>query len=325
MFGIVFMDKMGRSEQKQREKYIQIRLEINRNQLKAILIVALGLIAAELTSETLTMTTWYPSPSGTYKTLRATMNAYFAYSGGSVGIGTTAPANKLSVSGNADFSGSVGIGTTSPNAIVEVVPNGAKNVIRIIGETTGNLAPLVINETGTTAGITHYGIWSNVDGVHATGDNIAGYFTATGGANNYGLLIPNGNVGIGTTSPGAKLNVAGNIIRKSGTSANAMIDCVGGITYTAANFTCLNVQGHNAIGSANNWFIESTNVNLQAVCYALGASGTYPPASDNEVSNTLCRANYYDTPTDNTTPAKWVYSCSGTSYVRSQDITCRYE
>ena len=98
-----------------------IRIEINRRRLKAVLIVVLGLVAAELTSETLTMTTWYPSPSGTYKTLRSTMNAYFAYSGiSSVGIGTTAPANKLSVNGNADFSGNVGIGTTSPQAKLHV-------------------------------------------------------------------------------------------------------------------------------------------------------------------------------------------------------------
>ena len=82
-----------------RDKYFRLRLVSSRRRLKAVLIVVLGLIAAELTSETLTMTTWYPSPSGTYKTLRATMNAYFAYSGGSVGIGTTAPGQKLSVAG----------------------------------------------------------------------------------------------------------------------------------------------------------------------------------------------------------------------------------
>ena len=35
--------------------------------------------------------------------------------GGKVGIGTAAPANRLSVSGDADFSGSVGLGTTNPS------------------------------------------------------------------------------------------------------------------------------------------------------------------------------------------------------------------
>ncbi len=55
---------------------------------------------------------------------------------GNVGIGTVAPANKLSVSGNADFTGNVGIGTTTPDARLEVnggnviVDNGANSRIK---------------------------------------------------------------------------------------------------------------------------------------------------------------------------------------------------
>jgi len=39
---------------------------------------------------------------------------------GNVGIGTTAPANKLSVSGSANFTGNVGIGTTTPASALQV-------------------------------------------------------------------------------------------------------------------------------------------------------------------------------------------------------------
>lgn len=42
---------------------------------------------------------------------------------GNVGIGTTAPANKLSVTGNADVSGNVGIGTTTPVNKLSVAGN----------------------------------------------------------------------------------------------------------------------------------------------------------------------------------------------------------
>src|SRR4051794_32535911 len=43
---------------------------------------------------------------------------------GSVGIGTTAPANKLSVGGNADFTGNVGVGTTTPATKLHVIGSG---------------------------------------------------------------------------------------------------------------------------------------------------------------------------------------------------------
>jgi hypothetical protein len=39
---------------------------------------------------------------------------------GNIGIGTTAPANKLSVNGTANFTGNVGIGTASPVEAFEV-------------------------------------------------------------------------------------------------------------------------------------------------------------------------------------------------------------
>ena len=42
---------------------------------------------------------------------------------GNVGIGNTGPSNKLSVTGNADFSGNVGIGTTTPAHKLEVAGN----------------------------------------------------------------------------------------------------------------------------------------------------------------------------------------------------------
>ncbi len=48
----------------------------------------------------------------------------FMDNSGNVGIGTLTPANKLTVSGNANFTGKVGIGTSSPSAPLSVTANG---------------------------------------------------------------------------------------------------------------------------------------------------------------------------------------------------------
>jgi len=76
---------------------------------------------------------------------------------------------------------------------------------------------LTISQTGTAA--TNYGLYSTATGAGAT--NIAGYFSAQNATtNNYGLIVEYGNVGIGTTAPGEKLEVVGDIISK-GTSWTA--------------------------------------------------------------------------------------------------------
>ena len=56
---------------------------------------------------------------------------------GNVGIGVTSPANKLSVSGNADFSGNVGIGTTAPVAKLHA-ETGLANTAAVYGYATGS-------------------------------------------------------------------------------------------------------------------------------------------------------------------------------------------
>ncbi len=54
----------------------------------------------ELGSENVTLTTYYPAPSGVYTRMITTSATFLARDGGSVGIGNAAPAQKLDVTGN---------------------------------------------------------------------------------------------------------------------------------------------------------------------------------------------------------------------------------
>lgn len=84
----------------EKDGYIRVRLEIKRSQLTlAAALVFLTVLAVKLNSETMTLTTYYPSPAGIYKLLTSTQRTVLARDGGNVGIGTASPLFKLDVNG----------------------------------------------------------------------------------------------------------------------------------------------------------------------------------------------------------------------------------
>ncbi len=71
---------------------VRFDLSFSRRFLSAAGALAIMLCAVpELDSESVTLSTYYPAPSGVYTNMITTGNTYLARDGGSVGIGSTAP------------------------------------------------------------------------------------------------------------------------------------------------------------------------------------------------------------------------------------------
>lgn len=80
---------------------IHLDFRLGRSSLRWLLCGAMVLAAApELGSESVTLTTYYPAPSGIYTQMITTNNTYLSRDSGNVGIGTTSPGQKLDVRGN---------------------------------------------------------------------------------------------------------------------------------------------------------------------------------------------------------------------------------
>lgn len=123
--------------------------------------------------------------------------------------------------------GNIGVGTTTPSYkmhVVETTPNNDSPGIYGEHAVTDNYGVGVTGKggwkgvSGTVAGTGgggYIGVQGNATTSNAAGSTYGGYFTASGGANNYGIYASSskhylqGNVGLGTTAPGARLHLKG--------------------------------------------------------------------------------------------------------------------
>ncbi len=104
----------------------------------SIAALLLLIMAPELGSENVDLTSYYPAPSGVYNKMITYENAYLATNSGHVGIGTTNPAAKLQVaSGNLIIDG-IGGG-------LDYTPSPAsKGYLRINLDSTGCTYPRIV-------------------------------------------------------------------------------------------------------------------------------------------------------------------------------------
>ena len=178
---------------------------------------------------------------------------------GWVGIGTSSPSTNFDVSGSANISGNVGIGTTSPAYKLDI-DAGAGNIGAII-RSSDSVAQISFRDDAT-------GGDANVR-LGATGTDMTFF---TGGAEKM-RINSSGNVGIGTTSPGAKLEVYG-------TDAKVKIN---NTTSTNTNLTILDLTGNvQGSGTGNERAIllgKDGNIARQAkISYLQGSSNGQLPS-----------------------------------------------
>lgn len=183
--------------------------------------------ARELGSESVTLTTYYPAPSGIYTRMITTGDTYLARDGGVVGIGTASPSGKLHVLGNVFVeSGKVGIGTTSPAATLDVEGGNLK----VGGSVQAGLVyqSIVCNPYAAQVAVV----------VCPSGTNIiscsCSVYSAAGIASS-GYISTGGTAGCGT--------YPGTLVRNGATSANSCYCVTGAISSGAvASAACLRVS-----------------------------------------------------------------------------------
>ncbi|MBI4086354.1 tail fiber domain-containing protein, partial [Candidatus Kaiserbacteria bacterium] len=151
-------------------------------------------------------------------------------SGGNIGIGTTSPAQLLSVSGTGYFSTALGIGISSPASGQDLHVNNISSSADL-AITSANGANINIGEDSALgAGSYGYIQWDQTNDLIQLG-------TQTGG--DAVTINEGGNVGIGTTSPLSKLHVQ---------DANQSVNDFPNLFVSTSNAAAIDIGGSIALG-----------------------------------------------------------------------------
>ena len=118
------------------EREITIHLKVSRRTLVwAAAALLLCCSANEVVSESMTLTTYYPAPAGTYKRLTTTGpgNTVLARDGGNIGIGIASPGEKLDVNGNVRAASFYYSSDVKLKKDVKLIPDALNKILRLRG------------------------------------------------------------------------------------------------------------------------------------------------------------------------------------------------
>ena len=144
----------------------------------------------------------------------------------------------------------------------------------VYGQIPSNVTTTVTTATGVYGSVdgnpvTGRGVYGEATGTGST-TNYGGYFTASGGTNNYGLVVESGNSGFGTLAPSYKLHCVGTAYSTS----------------TAANTSAF--YGYSAVGSA-----AGTTYAVRAENVSIGTGAGYGIRADSTGANTTNYGGYF--------------------------------